>query len=190
MLELIYWYSMLQCNGNICYVFIHVRLVDSPVYFNITRMYKDSDTTREPDADGWYVFDMACEGSSLKVKTQDRAIAKKMDSYSHRGMGLKMDGDVVQRVYSIDCVTGNSALVTGRYVGSIAGAMVTTYSGNSRLTPLMLNMNYKVYDVTGNPGTEPGQETTLQENDRINAFGNTDDEAVCIYVTKRVIPET
>ena len=172
--------------GVIRYVYVHVRIVDSPVYFNITRMYKSPDTTREPDAEGWYVFDIASDGQLLKLKTQDREIARNVDMYSAKAVGLKLNGDVIEDVYSIECVTGNSALASGRYVCSIEGSIVATKaSGGSRQTAVVVSTDCKIYDVTGNPGTVLGEETTLQMNDRVNIFGTADGMATHIFVTKR-----
>lgn len=172
--------------GVVKYIFIHVRIVDSPVYFNITRKYKSSDTTREPDAEGWYVFDIACDGQLLKLKTQDKAVARSVDAYSARAMGLKLNGDVIEDVYGIACVTGNSALASGQYVCSIAGSVIATKaSGGTRQAAVVMGADCKVYDVTGAPGTALGEETTLQLNDRVYIFGTADGQATHIFVTER-----
>lgn len=172
--------------GVIRYIYVHVRIVDSPVYFNITRMYKSPETTREPDAEGWYVFDIACDGQLLKLKTQDKKIASSVDMYSARAVGMKLNGDVIEDVYSIECVTGKSALATGRYVCSIEGSIVATKAaGGSKQTAVVASSACKIYDVTGNPGTQPGGETTLQMNDRVNIFGTADGEATYIFVIER-----
>lgn len=174
--------------GLVKYVYLHTRIMDSPLYFNLDRMYQNSDTTRQPDENGWYVFRLASDGKVVTVKTQDRELVKKMDSYSSRGMGLLLDGDVVTHCFGPNCVTGAGLLSSGREVRELSSAMVTTGSGKSRVTPLMLHPDCKVYDVTGDPGTQLGEETQLRLGDKFYAFGTADEQATHIFVTQRAIP--
>lgn len=175
--------------GLVKYVYLHTRMMESPLYFNLNRMYENSDTTRQPDAEGWYIFQLASDGKIVTVKTKDRNIAKNMDSYSSRGMGLILEEDVVTHCFGANCVTGGGLLSSGREVREVNSAMVTTGSGKSRVTPLMLHPDCKVYDVTGNPGTTLGEETQLQLGDKLYAFGTNNEQATHIFVTVRPIPE-
>jgi len=169
------------------YIYVHVRLLDSPLYFNLERMYKSGDTTRKPDAEGWYVFRMLSDGQLLTLKTKDREVAAQVDSISSRGMGLELDGDVILRAFGVDCVTGNDVLAEGQYVKDISGSLITTTSNlwgrGAKL--LMLHKDYKVYDVSGSFGLVSGAETKLREGDRIYAFGTADREATHIFVVGR-----
>lgn len=168
------------------YIFVHVRKVDSPVYFNLERMYTSPDTTREPDADGWYVFKLLCDGELLTLKTQDRSVARQVDMYSAKAMGLKLNGDIIEDVYEVACVTGNSALVSGRYVFSLDGSILATKaSSKGKQTAVVLASDCKIYDATGDPGTTLGEETTLQYWDQVNVFGDADGLATHVFVTKR-----
>ena len=115
--------------GIVRYIYVHVRLLDSPLYFNLERMYRNEDTTRQPDAEGWYVFRMLSDGQLLTLKTQDREVAKNIDAIASRGMGLELDGDVILRVFGADSVTGHDVLAAGQYVKDISGALITTTSG-------------------------------------------------------------
>lgn len=173
--------------GIVRYVYVHVRLLDSRLYFNLERMYQNGETTRKPDAEGWYVFRMVSDGQLLTLKTQDRAVATKIDSISSQGMGLELDGDVILRAFGADSVTGNDALAVGQYVKDISGALITTtaspWGKGAKL--LMLHKDYKVYDVSGNSGLVVVRETQLREGDRIYAFGTADREATHIFVMNR-----
>ena len=175
--------------GIVRYIYVHVRLLDSRLYFNLEQMYKNGGTTRQPDADGWYVFQMLSDGQVLTLKTQDPAVAEKIDSISSRGMGLELEGDVILRAFGADCVTGNDVLAAGQYIKDISGALVTTTSTfrgrGAKL--LMLHKDYKVYDVSGNFGLITGEETQLREGDRIYAFGTADREASHIFVVGRSV---
>ena len=162
-------------------IFVHVRLLDSPVYYNLQRMYVSSKTARVPDSEGWYSFQMACDGQVLTLKTKEQSIANKVDSYSSCAMGLTLNGDVIEKVFDVSCVTGEDALAVDRYVFSHTAAMIVT--GNARgggLKALMLTSDCKVYDVTAG-----GKETTLQKGDRFTAVGNSDGHATHIFITAR-----
>lgn len=170
--------------GIATHIFVHVRLQDSPVYFNLIQMYQEPNTTRKPDADGWYIFSMASNGQRLDLKTNDQAIANKIDSYSYRGMGLKLNGDVIEQVFDVSCATGGSTLVAGRYVHSFtAGMIATSNNRGTSLKPTLLHPDCKIYDATGGPDT--GKETELRKGDQFYAYGDADDLATHIFITKR-----
>ena len=175
--------------GIVRYVYVHVRLLDSPLYFNLERMYRNGDTTRKPDAEGWYVFRMLVDGQLVDLKTKEHEVAKKVDSITSQGMGLELDGDVILRAFGADSVTGNDVLAVGQYIKDISGALVTTTATlrGKGAKLLMLHKDYKVYDVSGNPGLILGKETQLREGDRICAFGTADREALYIFVTGRSV---
>ena len=173
--------------GIVRYIYVHVRLMDSPLYFNLERMYRNGGTTRQPDQEGWYAFQMLSDGQVLTLKTKDREVADQVDAISSRGMGLKLDGDVILRVFGADSVTGHDVLAEGLYVKDISGALITTtasYWGKGAKL-LMLHKDYKVYDVSASAGLVPGKETQLREGDRIYAFGTADREATHIFVIGR-----
>lgn len=165
------------------HVIIHTRVLEGPLYFNLQRIYAESHTGRLPDAEGYYTFRMLCDGEVVTRKTNDAAIADRIDSYSSRGMGLICNGEIVEKVYDVSCVTGNSVLAQSRYVHSFTEAMVVT--GNSKYTSLnhtMMQKGCKIYDVSGNAA---GTETSLQPGDCIIAFGDEDFQASHIFITKR-----
>lgn len=165
-------------------IFVHVRLQDSPVYFNLFQMYQEPYTTRRPDADGWYTYRMVSNGQQLELKTNDISIANKIDSYSTRGMGLKLNGDVIEQVFDVSCATGGSTLVAGRYVHSFTAGMIATANNRGTgLKPTLLHVDCKIYDATGGPDT--GKETTLRKGDQFYAYGDADDLATHIFITKR-----
>ena len=173
--------------GIVRYIYVHVRLLDSPLYFNLERMYRNGDTTRKPDAEGFYVFRMLSDGQQLTVKTKEHAIAQMIDSISSRGMGLELDGDVILRVFGADSITGHDALAAGQYIKDISGALITTTSSlwGKGAKLLMLHNDYKVYDVSGNFVLITGEEIRLREGDQIYAFGTADREATHIFITGR-----
>lgn len=173
-------------DGKPILIFVTKRMVDSPMYFNISRKYKNGETTREKE-NGWYVFDMAADGAPVTVKTQDKEIASKIDSISSRAMGLKVNGGVVERVYDASCVCGWGLVATERYLQSLSGTVGTLVSSSNfeNATNIILGSNTKVYDVTGNFGVKYGAETTLQLYDRATAFRDKTGQLSHVFVLSR-----
>lgn len=171
--------------GIATHILVQVRLVDSPVYFNLMQMYDSGHTLRQPDADGYYSFQMVADGQLRTLKTKEKSIANKVDSYSSRGMGMELDGDEILRVFDVSCVTGGGTLVAGRYVFTSNAAMIVTSSNTrgSGLRSAMVHKDCKIYDATGE--ATAGTEIALQKGDRFFAFGNSDGQATCIFVTRR-----
>ena len=172
--------------GVATHIFVHVRLLDSPVYFNLYQMYTGSQTARQPDGEGWYTYQMVCEGEFLTLKTNQKSIADKIDSLSSQALGMYRDGDVITKVFDASCVTGADALVVGRYVTSHTAAMIASTTARrygERI--VMLNKDCKIYDMTGNVGTKWGEETTLKEGDCFNAIGTTNGYASYVFITAR-----
>lgn len=71
-------------------------------YWVLGRQY-DSDkkvTTRVPDAEGYYVFNMAHKGKQVTVKTKDKAMATYIDSQIPGAVGLTVDkNNIVKYAY-------------------------------------------------------------------------------------------
>lgn len=73
-------YTDLQ--GKPILIFVTKRVVDSPMYYNISRKYANGATTRIPDGKGWYVFAMTVGGKQVTLKTKDKDVASRVDSFS------------------------------------------------------------------------------------------------------------
>ena len=171
--------------GIATHILVQIRLIDSPVYFNRMQLYDSGLSMRQPDKDGWYTFQMLADGQLVTLKSKEKTIADQIDGNMSRGMGLILDGDVIQRVVDVSCVTGDSAMVTGRYVFSSNAAMIVTSNNawGAGLKAAMVHPECKIYDATNE--LNAGQEISLQKGDRFYAFGNSDGQATCIFVTRR-----
>lgn len=166
-------------------IYVHIRKIDSPVYFNLMQMYVSGSTARIPDAQGYYTFRMVRDGEIVDLKTKDKKIANSVDAISSRTMGLVLEGDVIKQVVDVSCVTGETAMVIGRYVHSFTAAMIAhTNQRGTGLSPLMLNADCKYYDVTGN-AKSGAMETTLRKGDRFIAVGNEDGLATHVFILGR-----
>lgn len=171
--------------GTATNIFVHVRLMDSPIYFNLYKMFSGTQTYRQPDDEGFYAFQMVSDGKLLTLKTKEKSIANKIDSISSQAMGMILDGDMIQKVFDASCVTGQDAIAVDRYAVSVSPAiLVHTNSRAYRSTIAMLHPNCKFIDMTISSNTL-GAETTLKPGDRFNAIGNSQGLVTHVFITQR-----
>lgn len=179
----------LDTENDAVLVYVTERLVDSPVYYNVTRKYSSSrkESTRTPDAGGWYYVDLAVNGTVKTFKTKDKAKIDYLDSFSPRALGLKVTGDnEIEYVYHANCVFGYKYFCDGRYVTNITGSILELWSrAQDKTYNGILDPDYKVYDMSGVGA--PGSETTLQKGDNVLAYQKPTGELVCFYVMRRTV---
>ena len=171
------------------YAYITDRQIDAPLAYNQKQMYNSTtkETTRTPDANGYYVFDLAVNGEVKQYKTKDKAIASKLDSYTS-AFTLKAKGDIIQGVYYAKISDEVQAMSIGRFdVTSIDGNKVTftrnrpTSSNYGEVSERVLAKNCKIYDVS--PYAEKwGGAVKLGLGDRVEAYSNKDGELCYIYI--------
>lgn len=169
--------------GNATHILVHMRLLESPVYFNLTPMYGAGKTMRQPDESGFYSFQMVSDEGLLTLKTKEQSIANQVDGYQSRGMGLVLDGDVILRAFDVSCATGGDVLAAGRHVTSFNDGMIISgnpYGGG--LSSILLHPECKFIDATNSPSS--GDRTKLQQGARFYAFGNADGQATYVFITR------
>ena len=156
------------------YVFLSKRMVEGiKLYYNKTVMYDGTkqETTRPKDKNGYYVFEMGCEGKTVKLKTKDKELAGKIERKYLQTMGLEVENGIIKEIYDFSCVTG--FLAVGNNLG------VTELTGNIlRLVPggnpdgganYVLSTDAEIYNITGDYGTKYYQKDTLQQYDVVTA---------------------
>ena len=188
-----YVYAFYQPTKELVLIYVARRYVeDAEVYWNLNRKYDSQNkvTTREPDADGWYVFDVALNGKQTTVKTKSKSIATKMDAYSPEAFGLVVSGGIVQTVCDPEYATGGLKKSIGHIVTDIRSDGVDTYykAGDSRNT-LVLSDNCKIYNVSTAFSEYKGETTSLRIGDRLAAYTNMRGEAVIIFVRNRDVDD-
>lgn len=175
---------------NSAYVgYVTERKLDIPLAKNRTQMYNSStkQTTRTPDADGYYVFELAVDGQLKQYKTKDKAIASRVDSFSS-AFALKAKDGMILGAYNAQTAKNVSGLSVGRFdVTTINGSKVTftrnrpTSSNYGATMEKVLSKKCKVYDIS--PYAESfGAEVELQLGDRVEAYANADGELIYIYI--------
>ncbi|MBR4863833.1 MAG: hypothetical protein IKU07_04590, partial [Oscillospiraceae bacterium] len=188
-----YVYAFYQPTKELVCIYVARRHVENAeVYWNLNRKYdsKTKETARKPDADGWYVFDVALNGKQTTVKTKDKSIASKIDSYSPEAFGLVVSGGIVQQVCDPEYATGGLKKSIGHLVTEIRADGVDTYykAGDSRNT-LILAENCKIYNVSTAFTEYKGETTTLRVGDRLAAYTNMRGESVIIFVRNRDVAD-
>ena len=169
-------------------IYVRQRVVDK-MYVNYQRLYDATNkvTLREPDAEGWYWFDLAVDGELKRFKTQDKAIASIVDSYA-TPFGLRVKGDVILNVVNPTYVKGvYKAGINGWDVTSVSGSTVKIklnkpgYTDTGKTRTLSVGSRVKVYDIS--PTAESfGAAVKLQKGDRVRTYLDREDNCVYVFV--------
>ncbi|MBR5570994.1 MAG: hypothetical protein IKW10_08925 [Oscillospiraceae bacterium] len=173
--------------GRIVVVFVVNRMVDSEIYWNVERKWdsKTSLSTRTADAAGWYHIKVAVGGKQITVKTQDKAIVQAIDERAAKCFGLKLNGDVIEKVYLPTAVTGGATFASWYDITELVDRKLTCYkttTGDIRTGTIAPGC--EIYNVSTSAGTV-GEVTTLQVGDRIHALKNREGQISVIFVVNR-----
>ena len=178
--------------GEPVIIFIRDRQVDN-LYWNKDRMYMSSTagTIREPDENGYYWFDLACNGKEVKVKVKNKWVVDKIDG-SAVAFGLYMVGDEARGWLSSpgvkDCGGQTSANWTVTAINGNQVSLTYTIPGSSntgKTKTVTLDSDVKIYDVTEN-AENFGATTKLQVGDLIHTYQNEEKTAEqYVYVRAR-----
>lgn len=179
-------------EGNPLLVYVMYRMADSPMYYNIERKYSDAkqETTRVPDASGYYVFKMAVQGKQVTLRTRDKAIANKIDAVSYGLMGLKVNGDIIERFYTGYVVAGadSQSPATPKIIVNQTGVIVSFVAQGGKYdatTNLVTSSNVEVYDISGYPGTTIGEKAEIKPGDFVRLMADYGGNITHMYITER-----
>lgn len=172
--------------GDVCIVFVHNRSMDVDLYYNLERKWNANAgaSSRRPDANGWYYFNMSVNGEHVKLKTQDPDVVYTIDQRAAKVLGLELEGDVIKAAYAPSAVTNrNSTAFDYTVVKSISGSEVVT-ERNGKTYTAKLSSSCEVYNVSSSAG-KVGEETTVMVGDTVYGLAGLDKKVNEIYVTKR-----
>ena len=177
-------------NGNLIYVLVMNRLVDSPMYYNMSRCYLiNGVTTREPE-NGWYIFEMAGNGTVKEYRTRDLKLASKLDSFGYRCVGLRVNGDIIEKVYDPASVAGYYSFGAFQYITTLTPPIIGTESADKTASASgIITADCKIMNVTG-IGVEKGMEDTLRLGDQIVAYTNAKMEVNHVVIINRIVEGT
>lgn len=175
------------------YVLVCNRLVDFPMYYsyNPHGITAEGETSRAPDANGYYIFELATQGKCITAKTKDKALASKIDaeSYSCQFFGLNVERGIIKEFYPVQCITGTRYGIGGatRFVTQVMGPIVQITANDTftNITNYMISTETEVYDVSEYAGSKIGSKTTLQPGDRVVAARDPMNNLTHVYVLDR-----
>lgn len=179
-----------NCEGQV--VMIHAREVDN-LYWKTDRYYSynTNSTTRKPDADGWYWFEVTTNGKVETVKTKDKSIATSIDYYQEAFAMHVVDGIAKGAVGSHNVKDCGGNGVVNWTVTAINGKTVSlTYTlpgsdNTGKTQTITLADDVKTYDVSG-AAKSFGEKTTLKVGDVIRTYLTKDKQAhQYVYVRGR-----
>ena len=184
-----YIYAYQNPNLEIVQIWVMKRLVEYPIYYGVSRMYNSTtkETTRVPDEDGWYVYEVYRNGKPTTVKTQSKAMASKIDAINPAVMALNVGSNgVVYDAYAAQLATGGYRRAHTYTVASIKDNVVeTTYkSSDGTIATRTLTLDQKC-DIINMTTLDFGQKTNVRVGDRITAFTDIYDRTVILVVTNR-----
>ncbi|MBR5569496.1 MAG: hypothetical protein IKW10_01215 [Oscillospiraceae bacterium] len=179
---------VLDNRTMISMIYVVARGVDSPLYWNVDRDWNKTtqSTNRRPDSAGWYYFTMAAEGKQIKVKTQSLEFANAIDKAIN--VGLKLNGDVVERVYASSSVY--PAGLYGSYykiTDITADGVITsekTSDGKTTVKTAKVAEDCRYYNVSSTAAVE-GEEISFADlyvGDTIHAYKNFNGEIQIVLV--------
>ena len=180
-------------DGLVNVAYVVNRYVDWPIYYNLDRKWNDTtkQTTRKPDADGYYVFRMAHEGEEVTVKTTSKNVANAIDKEVAKCLTLSVDqnGIIYKAMHASNatvCKGGASSSWTT--VTSVYSTGFTTYKSdtNKKYTEKYA-WNAKVFNVSTNFIDHQGEQTKLQVGDFVHCLTNRRGEITYVFVMTRYL---
>lgn len=172
--------------GKAKIIFVINRMVDGPLYYNVSRNYSTGlqRTQRVPDADGWYHIKLAALGKEVTYRTKDVNLVNQLDAYSMSIFGLRVENGIITKVYDAVCVTGNYSFAANNFVDSIDGVLLATSNTAGTAANGVLAANCEIYDVSGH-GKFKGVATTIRVGDRVICYQNAVGEITHVYIINR-----
>jgi hypothetical protein len=110
-----YIYAFRQPSGELVKVYVVRRCNGAEtMYYNFDPQYdsKAKETTRTPDGEGWYHFSLYHEGETVQLKTDDKALADMLDSYT--AVSLLVNDGVITEVNAPNYACGGSEVAKGQ----------------------------------------------------------------------------
>lgn len=185
-----YVYAYKQPSGEIIHLYVIRRYTgEDTMYFNLERLYdtEAKKSTRMPDADGWYWFDMMVQAKQVRLKTKDIEIVNAIDAIEIRITALLVQGNVITDVVAAQYGTGGAKGLSGYCITSINadGTVDAKHASNGKEGSFKMAEDCEIYNVSQNFDKYVGERTTLKIGDMITAYHNMLGEAKVIFVRQR-----
>ncbi len=182
-------YVLTNEKGNVKYVFLQNRLVVRDIYWNMARKYdsKKKESTRVPEADGYYYFDLAVNGQQIKAKTADIAIVASIDSQAARCFGLEInESGIITEFLSAKKATGGGSFASWYVIDQIDELEVTAHSESTEdIQEGTFSKSCKIFDVSGKNKVPVGTPSSIVVNDKIHGLRNARGQVVVCFIVDK-----
>ena len=177
--------------GEITHIWVLNRLVKgTSIYWNCNRYYANGETSRTPDENGYYVFNVIKLGSTkvTQLKTKDKDIASRFDKEgSTTAAALKVKGDIITAAYPAPAAIGGYYRLPGFWVLGKNETLTNGYqviAQTGAIGNIILSGDCKVYDFSA-LATNKGEKTKLREGDRVWPIAGIDGNIQVLFVIER-----
>ena len=187
-------HCLTNVKGELAYVFVVNRPREGTIYWNVTRKYNSTtkSTTRTPDAQGYYHFEMCGNGKTYQLRTNQKELATKIDSNAGRCWGLSINGDIICNVYSVGSLIDGAGGIEASWVHVTECSNVdaeaiknSTGTDNGNTYYIEYAPNVKIYNISNDYETVRGEKTTLRVGDQVHCLRNTKGQTTYIWVISR-----
>ena len=182
---------------NIRVIYVVKRAADVPMYWNLSRGYNSTtkETTKKPDANGFYWYTFATGGKQVKLKVRQKEMANKIDSNAALCWGFYTNGDEITKVVGATTIkgyTGGTKSVSwvdvnvvekgpgGTYV--VAQKNSAGHAQDGMIFEVVVGKAAKIYDVSSGYVEFAGEPTEIRVGDRIAAYHNSDGLAMAVWI--------
>lgn len=178
-------------TGEIYAIYVLERTVNSPIYWHVQRQYNDTlkETTRTPDADGYYHIELIADGKIHQLKTKKKAVIDEIDRMSW-GFCLIREGNVIVNVVTYPRSVNYSKSPIDNYtVTKIEGNKYTiekASTGDKQV--LTIPKSCPIYDVSAYAKVK-GAKVKIGLGDVIKTYTNKDDKLTLVLVTSPCVRE-
>ena len=179
-------------DGTIGTIFVKGYEPVGDIYWNIHRMYDSTSktTTRETDAMGYYVFELALNGEVVTVRTRDYKLANNIDAQAAKCFALTFDenGDIKTRegtsYAGISATFGSWYHVTDINGSTVTAERIASGSDQGNVMEAVMSKDCKVIDVSA-VGGYSGAYTDLRVGDQIHGLRDGRGRIAYIFVHNR-----
>ena len=184
-------HGLRDARGRIAYIFVHSRAAGEDLgyslCYNLTRKYSSStlETTRTPDANGWYNVEVLIDGQKVVVKSQDKTLVTALDAISNSVLALKLDeNNVFTDVQSGYGYFGGTSIGAYYYIDELNGSNFHAWHTGGGKINGTISADTVIYNVS-DAAARKGELTELQLEDRIIGVGDLRKNIRVIYVISR-----
>ncbi len=183
-----YVHCLSNIRGEITFVFVMTRPLNLPVYYNLDRMWDGTASTRQPNANGEYEFQLAYGGGEVTLKTTDPQVVYDIDKEVAMCVALRLD----ENGYITYATHAKNSTYCGGGIG-MSYATVTEVNGNQVtvrkdgvLTTFTISDDCEMFVTKNIEGLTRGNYTTVRVGDFVHCLKNKYGETNYMAIMSRV----